>query len=637
MGYFTLRINDLLALEAWDTTGGGGAPTPGKLDVPANLRQTNSTSTTNTLAWNTVAGADTYELRRGSQTVYSGPALTATDTGLGPLTGYGYTVRAVDSTEAKQPSDYSATVTATTTAATAPYTLVPTPNDFLGNAGMNELQSDGRYRHATFARLPLKTTASSLGVLTTASYPNGDARNSFSAFVSNTLLGPYTLLGTYTPAAGASTTPLTLPGSGERYLRLVEGSADQISPGLVWGTSITGLTFPASTTSQFVSVSFEEVVVGLGDSILSGTDAGIKQLYGWWPQIITDVRDATAISAGSRTGKDAWGDTDSRDLTLGYIDIAFSKPGVTSKALWVGLMVNDWAKQVWTPTEYGNKLAELIDLVHINHPTAIVYLQSAIPYGQAQGENTLYNGFFIQDFRNVMSALVTPARSSWAKLVDGLEFGRDAVLPDGLHPDKPTHAFMGQRANNVLLGQPMTGSPWDPTDQADWFTSLSGNTVAKTSGNDAWDGFRRGVQQINEPAASFNGVVWEALIPQLAGANGGCVVGLSLSKDPTAAGTDRRGRIFFGVYGDLGSGTVWRNGANGKAIPASADKPYKVTVTRSGGNDIATLSLDGTELDTLAVPGWPMHLHGVLYYPSPQGTNSRITNVQVSGSTLSNY
>ena len=52
----------------------------------------------NTLSWSAVSGATSYTLKNGSTTIYSGTALTKTDTGLTNGTVYNYTVTATDLT-----------------------------------------------------------------------------------------------------------------------------------------------------------------------------------------------------------------------------------------------------------------------------------------------------------------------------------------------------------------------------------------------------------------------------------------------------------------------------------------------------------------------------------------------------------
>jgi hypothetical protein len=96
--------------------------TDAQLAVPADLAVGTETDTTIPLTWTASAGADQYEVRwapTGTTTWTVRAAVTTnTDTvdGLTASTGYDFQVRALDSTGAAVTSDWSTTVTGTTTA-----------------------------------------------------------------------------------------------------------------------------------------------------------------------------------------------------------------------------------------------------------------------------------------------------------------------------------------------------------------------------------------------------------------------------------------------------------------------------------------------------------------------------------------
>ncbi len=102
------------------TAAGGGAT---KLLPPANLRQTGSTTTSITMAWDSVANATGYRLRRnGSTTLLAGGALNYTETGLTAGATPSYDVQAIGGGSYSD-SNFSAAVQAATTGgggATAP-------------------------------------------------------------------------------------------------------------------------------------------------------------------------------------------------------------------------------------------------------------------------------------------------------------------------------------------------------------------------------------------------------------------------------------------------------------------------------------------------------------------------------------
>ncbi|MFB9203873.1 fibronectin type III domain-containing protein [Nonomuraea spiralis] len=81
----------------WKQGGGGGDPTPPS--VPGNLRSTNVTSTSASLAWDASTdnvGVTGYNVYRGGTQVGTATGTTYTDNGLTASTTYAYTVRARD-------------------------------------------------------------------------------------------------------------------------------------------------------------------------------------------------------------------------------------------------------------------------------------------------------------------------------------------------------------------------------------------------------------------------------------------------------------------------------------------------------------------------------------------------------------
>ncbi|MET7424846.1 glycosyl hydrolase family 18 protein [Dactylosporangium sp. NPDC005555] len=82
--------------------------------APANLRSTARSSVSVTLAWNAVtdpSGIAGYDVYRGGVLVASSTGLSATVTGLAPLTAYTFTVRARDTYDNASPASAAVTVT----------------------------------------------------------------------------------------------------------------------------------------------------------------------------------------------------------------------------------------------------------------------------------------------------------------------------------------------------------------------------------------------------------------------------------------------------------------------------------------------------------------------------------------------
>jgi chitinase len=93
--------------------GGGTDPSPTIPGAPSGLSVSGTTSSTVSLAWNTVSGATGYNIYRGGTKVTAVTGTSATVTGLAASTSYSFQVTA---TNAAGESPKSATVTGTTTA-----------------------------------------------------------------------------------------------------------------------------------------------------------------------------------------------------------------------------------------------------------------------------------------------------------------------------------------------------------------------------------------------------------------------------------------------------------------------------------------------------------------------------------------
>jgi hypothetical protein len=78
-------------------------PTPTTPATPANLTGT-ATTTSITLSWNAADNAESYELKRGDQVVYTGSDLTYTDTGLTASRDYTYRLVAKNGTGESSPA-----------------------------------------------------------------------------------------------------------------------------------------------------------------------------------------------------------------------------------------------------------------------------------------------------------------------------------------------------------------------------------------------------------------------------------------------------------------------------------------------------------------------------------------------------
>ena len=67
-------------------------------ETPSNFRASSASMTAISLAWDAVAGADSYQLKRNGSVIYSGEGTSYTDSGLTAETSYTYTLSAVNTT-----------------------------------------------------------------------------------------------------------------------------------------------------------------------------------------------------------------------------------------------------------------------------------------------------------------------------------------------------------------------------------------------------------------------------------------------------------------------------------------------------------------------------------------------------------
>jgi hypothetical protein len=552
-------------------------------------------------------------------------SLSIVVSGLVPGT-YQFGFQATDQKGGKSPEAFIVVTVKEAVSQNNDYTLTPDFSHFSQTGGINRLQTDGRYRHASFAVLEADTTANKV----TVTVKSTDARGGFTVYLNDVLIGSYkTGIGTVGVA-------VNLPGSGTRRLKVVEASADG-SPdplGIIIGTTIVGLTFPAGTTSSFYVSQFEEIIIGFGDSILTGAICANRERDGWFARLRTAKRGMIADSYGSRTAKSVIGTQADIDNALAVLATGFA--GVSKRRVWFGLQVNDWIFQAWTPAQYAAALASFIDQAHAQDPTITFYLQTAILIFSQGGEGYKANGYTLQDFRDAMASVV-PSRSAYCVLVDGKLLATEAEIAgnggDGLHPAELGHANWAQRAEAILSG---ITSPWysGPPSQ---FVTLTGNEIARTSngGQDAWDGFTLGKYCLEAPAPGFVGEVGRLIIPNPSVLAGGITVGFSTSSATTAAGTDRRQLIPLGVYVDRLGSCIWKSGiAIVPYLQPLADNQYNLVAYHNR----IELQRNGQTLDSIPNTAFPLYVHGVLFYSQVgSGTVSRITNMSLQGSTLATF
>jgi hypothetical protein len=122
--------------------------------------------------------------------------------------------------------------------------------------------------------------------------------------------------------------------------------------------------------------------------------------------------------------------------------------GYTNQTIWLAIGTNDYGLNKWNSTDFGVAYARLLDEVHTQMPSAIVYAQTPITRAV---ETANGHGSTTADYRNeIINATAT--RTSFCTLVNGtdiLTYPTDYA--DTVHPSQ---AGQSKYANytKTLLG-----------------------------------------------------------------------------------------------------------------------------------------------------------------------------------------
>ncbi len=427
--------------------------------APTNLRSTASTSSSITLAWDAAAG--TYTLERaplvngtpGAYTgIYTGTTASYVNTGLAYLTNYAYqvkvTVGGVDSPWLVQILG---------TAASGAYTITPATADYQENANIAETQpTNSVVRRASLAYLEYDVTdETSFDMLAST---NGSNRT-LSVFLNGTPLQRYVSgqgggTGTYANIA--------LPGSGTRRLKIVIGQGDRdLEQGEILAPSVVSLTFPgAGSTVLAPKPTKAEVVMGFGDSIMSGAVADLPESEAYVSLLRTSSRGFTASSYGSHTGTFAFGSVTERNKAKAQCNAAWAATGVI-KTGDISLGTNDYDFMSGTPSDMAAGIATFLDDISVAHPTSRWWIQTPLT---RYDKTAARNGFTLQDFRNALNTILI-GREHYVKMMDGpaILTSQSDLGTDLLHPNTSGHAKIAAYKAAQYNDRTFASAPSGPT------------------------------------------------------------------------------------------------------------------------------------------------------------------------------
>jgi hypothetical protein len=408
-----------------------------KLSVPTNFRQTASTATTATLAWDLPTGATGSGLLLGGSTqiAVSGNSYTGA--------AGSYQVRALYGPDATLNSDYSAAVQATV--AGQPYTITPQTADHSYNAGIADAQGDGTVRRASLASLFYDVVGERTAAVRVKS--NGSNR------AVSVYLGGQRLVRWVSGGGGVATYQLSIPNDGRLEYRLGRGDRDY-EQGDILAPSILDMTFPGNGSATLYKAAPTEEILGFVDSIGSGAAADEE---GYAALLRRSTRGYTASGYGSHTGAVALGTASGRAIALQQCDALWTARANIVKTIDISLGTNDYEFGTQTPTEVASGMAIFLDTVHAKYPDARAWIYT--PFNRYDKTYPI-RGYTLQDGRDAES-LVAVGREDYVKVIDGASIlvQSDLSTSDSLHPTFAGHIKVAAKKkadfdNRVFAAQP---------------------------------------------------------------------------------------------------------------------------------------------------------------------------------------
>lgn len=453
MGLFATQINTLLALEAWNYN----APTPA---APTNLRQTATTGSTITLAWDAAAG--TYTLQRAPvtngtpgtfATVTPGPG-TAKFYQDGPLTfntTYAYRVKVnVNGVD----SPYSNVVQATTAAGTTPTTITPATADYGQNGGLSSASTQpGRNSTLSGSRAALST----LYYSTTDPQPTISVQTGMHDFGTGyvAVFNGLNLVGTYAPSQDGVAQTFQLPalsGSAPYALTVVGGNQQRsYEQGDIRGTELVSITARAGyAISKVAPVKKSELIIWFGDSISGGSGSSLPQNKSAAALLRQMGVDVTLYGYGSAQ---AYVMMDPANYPAVQAFVQAAQTGYAAVRFVFTPGTNDYHGGVngsgnVAPSVLASRYADFVAYVQSLNTSASTTVITPLRRTDTEAANNL--GFTMPQYRAAILAAIPTA-------IDGANVvSVNNISGDGVHPTDAGHAELAA----VIAGQTKTFTEW---------------------------------------------------------------------------------------------------------------------------------------------------------------------------------
>jgi hypothetical protein len=418
-----------------------------------------------------------------------------------------------------------------------PYTITPGTTDYSQNANIADVQSSGFTRHASLAFLDYDVNAETSVDLT---FESNGANRSFLVTLDGQLAQRVVQA-----SAGTQLYTIPLTGSGTRRMRVqLEGCDRDFEQGDIIGPSIKSLAFAGLGYTNLVKTSAPEVVIGFGDSIMSGAIATVIGLEAYGVLLRTASRAFIASSYGSHTAAVAFGSTSARIKAVAECTAAFSAANTVKwVVIWLG--TNDYDFATGTPAAAALGIAQGIDAIHAKFSDAKILLVTSLTRYDKTGAR---GGYTLQDYRDAQGQILS-GRQNFVRLLDGTNLVPQSQLAaDQLHPATSGHATIAATLKAQLDNRTFpaaSGSILVPTSAsvrnplpsgmaAEWLpakgrkTTLVGNTLTHTSGTaNGWNSFAPSRALVDSPPATFEGEYLRIRFPNLTRATSAVVVGFA--------------------------------------------------------------------------------------------------------------
>jgi lysophospholipase L1-like esterase len=422
-------------LATLTVTSGGAAP--GKLAAPVVNQPTNITSSSFTVSWPAVAGADSYRVRLNNGTpVTLGNVTTYTFTGLPGATQATADVQALDSTGAKQASDYSNVVTATTEGATpGQLTTYAIDNAVVSDNNLNQPDTQGVQRN-TFSSFRFTTAATRVIFPLYAPIASGYAGLTLGVVVNGTELS----LPIPTGSVNQDVEIPNLP-AGTNTIQVIEmanlrpgGTGPIISDNILGVKANAPVTFlPAETATYRIKV--------FGDSISSGGVASKPNFEGYnlllrkkYAALGPDVR-ITNRTASADSIAEQYGFKDAAGRAAFIEELGAGLNTVNGSTLFIPIGTNDKGVKNRSDADFIADYTALIDDFHAAYPAVLVVAMTPL---------LRTDGVDVSGYRSGIMGL-RAARYQWFEVLQGpdmLPAGQGYLNADGLHPTTLGHAVL---------------------------------------------------------------------------------------------------------------------------------------------------------------------------------------------------